>query len=179
MPSKTVKGSLHRNIDFWRGINAYESVLDMIENGYKVPFIETTSSKFFKNNKSALDNSDFVQETILNILDTGRIIESFFPCTVINPLTVSINTTGKKRLILDLRYINQFVWKYINQFVWKEKFKLEDWRVLFEYVHKGDFMFVWDLSRGYHHLDYFRAINSILAFLLIFKGDLAIFSTQF
>ena len=138
VPCKTVKGSLRRNIDFWRRINAYESVLDMIENGYKVPFIETPSSKFFKNNKSALDNSDFVQETVLNLLDTGRIIESFFPCKVINPLTVSINSTGKKRLILDLRFINQFVWK--------EKFKLEDWRVLFEYVHKGDFMFVWDLS---------------------------------
>ena len=51
-PIRNVKGSLRRNIDFWRSINAYESVLDMIENGYKVPFIETPSSKVFKNNKS-------------------------------------------------------------------------------------------------------------------------------
>ena len=162
VPCKTVKGSLRRNIDFWRRINAYESVLDMIKNGYKVPFIETPSSTFFKNNKSALDNSDFVQETILNLLETGRIIESFFPCKVINPLTVSINSTGKKRLILDLRYINQFVWK--------EKFKLEDWRVLFEYVHKGDFMFVWDLSSGYHHFDLFRGHQQYFGFSFNFQG---------
>lgn len=100
----------------------------MIENGYKVPCIETPSPKVFKNKKPALDNSDFVQ-TILDLFNTGHIIDTFSPCTVINPLTVSINTTGKKRLILDLRYINQFVWK--------QKFKLDDWTVMFEYVHKG------------------------------------------
>ena len=45
----------------------------MIENGYKVPFIETPSSKVLKNNKSALNNAKFVQETILDLLKTGRI----------------------------------------------------------------------------------------------------------
>ena len=66
-PIRNVKGSLRRNIDFWRSINAYESVLDVIENGYKVPFIETPSSKVFRNNKSALDNAEFVQGTILDL----------------------------------------------------------------------------------------------------------------
>ena len=75
-----------------------------------------------------------MREAILYLLNTGHIIETFSPCTVINPLAVSINATGKKRLILDLRFVNQFVWK--------EKFKLEDWIVMFEYVHNGDFMFV-------------------------------------
>ena len=74
-PIRNVKGSLRRNIDFWRSINAYESILDMIENGYKVPFIETPSPKVFKNNKSALDNTEFVQETILDLLKTGRICD--------------------------------------------------------------------------------------------------------
>ena len=166
-PIRNVKGSLRRNIDFWRSINAYESVLDMIENGYKVPFIETPSSKVFKNNKSALDNAEFVQETILDLLKTGRILETFTPCTVINPLTVSVNATGKKRLILDLRYINQFVWK--------QTFKLDDWRVLFEYAHKGDFMFVWDLSSGYHHLDLFVGHQQYFGFSFEFQGRIRYF----
>ena len=85
-PIRNMKGSLRRNIDFWRSINAYESVLDMTENGQKVLFIETPSSKVFKNNKSALENAEFVQETILDFLKTGRILEIFTPCTVINPL---------------------------------------------------------------------------------------------
>ena len=45
----------------------------MIENGYKVAFIETPSSKVLKNNKSALNNAKFVQETILDHLKIGRI----------------------------------------------------------------------------------------------------------
>ena len=45
-------------------------------------------------------HSDFVQETVLDRLKPGRIIE-FFLLTVINPFTVSVNATGKKRLILD------------------------------------------------------------------------------
>ena len=97
-----MKGSLRRNIDFWRSINAYESVLDMIENGYKVPLIETPFSNVFKNNKSAFGNAEFVQETILDLSKTGRILETFTPCTVINSLTVSVNATGKKKMILDL-----------------------------------------------------------------------------
>ena len=143
----------------------------MIENGYKVPFIETPSSKVLKNNKSALDNADFVQETILDLLKTGRILETFTPCTVINPLTVSVNATGKKRLILDLRYINQFVSK--------QTFKLDDWRVLFEYAHKGDYMFVWDLSSGTIIWTGLLGTSSILVFPLSFKGGSAIFSLQF
>ena len=166
-PIRNVKGSLRRNIDFWRSINAYESVLDMIENGVKVPFIETPSSKVFKNDKSALDNAEFVQETILDLLKTGRILETFTPCTVINPLTVSVNATGKKILILDLRYINQFVWK--------QTFKLDDWRVLFEYAHKGDFMFVWDLSSGYHHLDLFVGHQQYFGFSFEFQGRIRYF----
>ena len=38
--------------------------------------------------------------------------------TVVNPLSVSIQANGKKRLILDLRYPNQFVKK--------SKIKFED-----------------------------------------------------
>lgn len=163
VPHKYVKGSLRRHIAFWHSINAYDSVIDVIENGYKIPFIETPPSKFFKNNKSALDHSEFVRETIIDLLKTGRVSETFSPCTVINPLTVSVNASGKKRLILDLRYINQFIWK--------QKFKLDDWRVMFEYVRKGDFMFVWDLTSGYHHLDLFLSHQQYFGFSFEFHGQ--------
>ena len=50
---RNVKGSLRRNIKLWRSIHTYDSVIDMIENGYKIPFIETPSPHFFKSSKSA------------------------------------------------------------------------------------------------------------------------------
>ena len=60
----------------------------MIENGYKVPFIETTSSNVFQNNTSVLGNAEFVQETI-DLLKTGGILESFTPCSYQFPYSIS------------------------------------------------------------------------------------------
>ena len=40
---------------------------------------------------------------------------------VVNPLTVSVQSSGKKRLIIDLRYLNKHVYK--------QKIKLEDWQL--------------------------------------------------
>ena len=50
-----------------------------------------------------LDNSDFVQETIFRSFETRVYIRFFSSITVIKPLTVSVNATGKKRFILELK----------------------------------------------------------------------------
>lgn len=66
-----VKGRLRQHIEFLKSIDAYENIVDIIYNGYRIPFIETQSSKFFKNNRSALQNSKFVEEAILDLLRSG------------------------------------------------------------------------------------------------------------
>ena len=104
-----VKGRLRLHLNFWKSIGAYENIIDTIYNGYRIPFIGTPSPFFFKNNKSATQNSKFVEEAILDLLRSGRIKESYMPPLVVNPLTVSENSCGKKRFILDLSYINQFI----------------------------------------------------------------------
>ena len=45
------------------------------------------------------------------MLKIGSIKEVKAPPRVINPLSVSENSAGKKRLILDLRYINEHLYK--------------------------------------------------------------------
>ena len=144
-----VKGRLRLHIDFWKSIGAYENIIDTIYNGYKIPFIETPSPIFFKNNKSAIQNSKFVEEAILDLLTSGRIKEYYMPPLVVNPITVLENSCGKKRLILDLRYINQFVWK--------DRFKLDDWKTMMQYAKKGGYIFNFDLKSGYHYLDLFQS----------------------
>ena len=62
-----------------------------------------------QNNKSALENMSFVSEAVSELVGDGRVIEVPFKPIVINPLTVSINRSGKKRLILDLRHVNKYV----------------------------------------------------------------------
>ena len=64
---------------------------------------------------------------------------------VVNPLTVSINSKSKERLILDLRHVNKQVLL--------SKFKFEDWRTLKQYATPDSFGFVFDLKSGYHHID--------------------------
>ena len=49
-----VKGRLRSCTEFWRKIDANPEVLDIIQFGYKLPFIESPPSLFSKNNKSAL-----------------------------------------------------------------------------------------------------------------------------
>ena len=46
-------------------------VIDVIENGYKIPFFSLPPSSESKNNKSAMKESSFVSETIQDLLDKG------------------------------------------------------------------------------------------------------------
>ena len=107
----------------------------------KKPFYVTSA------NHSALQHAEFVYEAILELVSTNRVVEvAKSHLKIINPLSVSVQSCGKKRLILDLRYVNQHVFK--------QKFKFEDWRVALDFFEKGCFFTKFDLKSGYHYLDF-------------------------
>ena len=108
---KGVKGRLAKHIEFWMNIGASDFVLDTIRNGYVIPFVNPPVSMYFKNNKSALDNSEFVDQAVSELVDSGCVHEVPFIPYVVNPLSVATNKSGKKRLILDLSVLNKFVKK--------------------------------------------------------------------
>lgn len=85
-------------------------ILDVIKHGYKLQFLTTLSPAVFRNNRSALENYHFVSDTIDDLLSSGSIIEVTFYPIVVNPLFVAINSSQKKRLALDLRYINRHLY---------------------------------------------------------------------
>ena len=58
--SVIVKGKLRVNISFWESIGASQFILNLIRDGYKIPFYYTPTSVHFQNNKSVLHNSEFV-----------------------------------------------------------------------------------------------------------------------
>ena len=64
-----------------------------------------------RNNNSGLNHSEFVVESVLELLHSGVVVEIANPQYIINRLTVSIQPSGKMRLILDLRYVNKFLIK--------------------------------------------------------------------
>ena len=58
--SAKVNGSLKSNIGFWKRIGAPKFVLSVIQEGYKIPFLQTPPSNTQRNNKSALLHIEFV-----------------------------------------------------------------------------------------------------------------------
>ena len=136
---------------------ANESVLHIIENGYKIPFFETPEKAHLPNNKSSLKNEKFVLDSISEMLKIGSIKEVKAPPKVINPLSVSENSAGKKRLILDLRYINEHLYK--------DKIKFDDWKCFENCLeHTDGYTFKFDLKSGYHHVDMFEEHQTYLGF---------------
>ena len=108
-PTVKVKGNLKLNVAFWEHIGASSFILDTILDGLKIPFIYTPPSPHFFTNRSTIQYSDFVEHAISDLLTTGSVIECESAPTVVNPLSDSIQSNGKKRLILDLRHPNYFV----------------------------------------------------------------------
>ena len=114
----SVKGRLCKCISAWKDINAPKFIVDIIRQGYKIPFICDPEPFKGANNASALKEHEFVESSINDLLALGCILEVHVEPKIVNPLSVSINKSGKKRLILDLRHINKCIFK--------NKFRCED-----------------------------------------------------
>ena len=70
---------------------------------------------------------------------------------------------GKKRLILDLRQVNQYLGK--------QKIKYEDWKVGLSYFKKGHFMIYFNMKSGYYHIDIHPEFQTFLGFAWRFSNN--------
>ena len=152
----SVRGRLFKCIDFWRTLPASQFVLNVISQGYKIPFFQLPTPFYKVNNASARSNSSFVTIAVNELLSLNLIEEIFCAPDIINPLSVSTQRSGKQRLILDLRHVNTFIYK--------QKFKCEDLSVATQVFDKGFYLFKFDLKSGYHHIEIFPDHRRFLAF---------------
>ena len=104
-PAPTLKGRLKSRVSYWESINANRFIVDVIKFGYRIPFVSTPLAKRFSNNKSALAHHDLVN-AILELVANSAIVEVPSVPLVVSPLSVALSSSGKKHLILDLRYLN-------------------------------------------------------------------------
>ena len=162
--SVIVKGRLRANVQFWESIGTSHFVLSVIREGYKIPSYYTPTSVFLPNNKSALLNADFVLGAITELRKVGSVVQCPCPPVVLNPLSVSIQPTGKKRLILDLRHVNFFVKK--------SKIKFEDTKSFLECLVASPCAWAcsFDIKSGYHHIEIFESDQQFLGFSWVFDG---------
>ena len=150
------KDRLRSKVEFWVSIGSSPWGLYIIRFGYRIPFISLPPRGSFCNNRSASDHASFVDRTISDLLLVGSVTEVFTPPTVVNPLTVSVNSVGRCRLILDLRHVNKFIPKV--------KFKMEDSRTFHNYVHSPGYMFKFDMKSWYHHVSIHQESQTFLGF---------------
>ena len=156
-----VVGSLGRHLPFWKSIGASKFVLKIIEFGYVLPFLRIPEQFVLRNHRSAVEHAQFVEESVLSLLERGCVRCSLDEVHVCSPLGVVDN--GKKlRLILDLRYLN----KHLALF----KFKMEDLKTVMEIYEQGDYVVTFDLKSGYHHVAIAEEHQRYLGFKCMVKG---------
>ena len=69
MVEPCVKGRLSSALKFWeKDLEAPPFVMDIIRRGYSLPFREFPTRCFLSNNRSALRNPQFVESSILELL---------------------------------------------------------------------------------------------------------------
>ena len=56
-----------------------------------------------------ISHASVVESAIAELVHTHAVVEVPFIPHVVKPLSVSIQSSGKKRLILDLRHVNHFI----------------------------------------------------------------------
>lgn len=106
-------------------------------------------------------------QAVSEFASIGCAVEVPFLPYILNPLSVAINKSGKKRLILDL--------SILNLSAKKEKIKFEDWKVAVQYFEKDCYMYklareillLYSLSVGYfgrpiHFHQMFKTAGQIL-----------------
>ena len=149
-------GRLQNCVSKWKEATNSKYIVDVVENGYKLPLKEQPSSVCLRNDKSARENLPFVRSEVQSLSQKGVVSKTNEIPYVVNPLTVAYNKKGKPRLVLDCRHIN----KCLHLF----KVKFEDIRVAEAIFEENSYLYTWDLSSAYHHISISRDHISLLGF---------------
>ena len=132
----SVRGRLKLRIPFWCSLGTSQFILNVISQGYKIRFFELPTPFSKMNNASALSNRSFVSKAVNELLHANLVEEIFCVPDIVNPISVSTRSSGKQRLILDLRHVSSFIFK--------QKFKCEDLSVAIQIFDQGCHLFKFD-----------------------------------
>ena len=128
-----MQGKLKSCLDFWKNtLEAPQSVLSIISNGYVLPFKNEPPTNVFSNHGSCKRYDYFIDESVRELLANNCIQKVVDRPHVCNPLSVVCNRKGKCRLVVDLCFVNRYLWKY--------NFKYEDIRTVLSMFSLGDYV---------------------------------------
>ena len=95
-PLVNAKGNLRGKLEFWMRIGTSKFILNVIERGYMLPFLSLPEPAVFRNNRSSLVHAEFFEDAIRKLYESGCIVKVIVPPLVVNPLSASVQATGKR-----------------------------------------------------------------------------------
>jgi hypothetical protein len=149
---------LRRHVEFWQFFVTSSFVMGILLTGYMLPWISgpPTEPRRFSNHPSAFEHASFVTEAVSNLATTGTVSQVPNPPFLVSPLGVVPKAEDKLRLILDLRFLNQFLQA--------TTFKYDSIRMISELCLPQHLLFTIDLKAGYHHIDVYEPHWKYLGF---------------
>ena len=145
-------GSIHSEDvrAFWQNeLQAGEWVMDVLTQGYVIPFVESPPAYEEANNKSAMQDMPFVIQAVAELKKRGVIEFRDEKPFCVSPLTVS------KKFGRDGIAKNRLCWdgsRCVNLYVKEQKVVLSHLRRSLEITREGDFQVTYDLKAAYHHV---------------------------
>ena len=106
----------------------------------------------------------FVDEAVLGLLEKRCVLKVDYKPYVCSLLSVVSNTAGKLQLVLNLRYLNQFLHLV--------RFKYEDLHIAALMFEANEYLFKFNLKSGYYHVDIHPDYFHFLGFQWEEKGYL-------
>ena len=145
-PKGKIRGRLLAAAAFWRITCVSSVVLSWILTGFPLPFAGShPAPRQMANQPSAFEHDAFVTEAIRSLVETDAAGPVSYVPTVVSPLgVVAKKSSGKLRLIINMRYLNSHLQK--------RKFKYETVSSLSLMLERNDYMWSLDISSAYHHI---------------------------
>jgi len=136
--------------DFWKDeLKAGEWVMDVLQNGYVIPFAKIPPVYEEQNNASATQDMSFVLQAVEDLRRLGviKFLDEKPHC--VSPLSVSRKTGSdgaiKKRLCFDAS-------RCVNRCIAEQSVTLSHFQRALEMTREGDFQVIYDLKAFYHHV---------------------------
>ena len=133
----SVQGRLRNCIGFWESWKHQILCWELSALDIDCLLLDSRMS----NHRSALESSAFVSNVIQELPLAKCVVECTECPLVCSPLQVATNATGKQRLVIDLRYVNQYLCTC--------KFKYEGLNILPSLFKRGDYL-IWSLATTIH-----------------------------
>ena len=151
--------TLRNNLSYWKQITNNETVLDWIDNGVQLPFVELPEKFEFKNRKFSGSEALFIDQEVKSLLSSKCIIrvgnDEDKSAYFISPINVVPKKKGF-RLVTDLRHLNSFIKPPVFSYA-----SIDD---VLKITKNNDHMVTWDLEQGFLHVPVHKEHSKFLCF---------------